>query len=160
MTAVTISRVEDEAGRAEFADLVREYVDWLAVDLGYQGLERELASLATVYGPPGVILLARGEDGAVLGGVAMKPLAALGPGTCEMKRLYVRPAGRGLGLGRRLARAVMAAGRDAGFAAIVLDTMPSRMGNAIGLYAALGFTTRAPYYDTPIAETVFLEAVL
>lgn len=157
---VTIAPAATEADRADFAALVREYVDWLAIDLGYQGLEAELAALDRVYGAPGGILLARAEDGAALGGVAVKPLPKLGSGICEMKRLYVRPAGRGLGLGRRLGEAAMAHGRAAGFAAMVLDTLPSRMGDAVAMYGKLGFTPRAAYYDTPIAETIFLERLL
>lgn len=158
--AVTVSVAASTSDRADFAALVREYVDWLAVDLGYQGLEAELSALERVYGPPGGILLARATDGAALGGVAVKPLPALGSGICEMKRLYVRPAGRGLGLGRRLARAAMAAAREAGFTAMVLDTMPSRMGEAVAMYTKLGFTARAAYYDTPVEETIFLETPL
>lgn len=157
---VTIAPAATEADRADFAALVREYVDWLAIDLGYQGLEAELAGLDRVHGAPGGILLARAEDRAALGGVAVKPLPKLGSGICEMKRLYVRPAGRGLGLGRRLGEAAMAHGRTAGFAAMVLDTLPSRMGDAVAMYARLGFTPRAAYYDTPIAETIFLERLL
>lgn len=158
--AVTLAPAESEADRADFAALVREYVDWLAIDLGYQGLEAELAALDRVYGAPGGILLARGSDGAALGGVAVKPLPALGSGICEMKRLYVRPAGRGLGLGRRLAEAALALGRAGGFSAMVLDTLPSRMGDAVAMYGKLGFSRRAAYYDTPIAETIFLERLL
>lgn len=157
---VTIAPAITEADRAEFAGLVREYVDWLAIDLGYQGLDAELAALEQVYGAPGAVLLARGPDGAALGGVAVKPLPGLGSGACEMKRLYVRPAGRGLGLGRRLGEAAMAHGRAAGFTAMVLDTLPSRMGDAVAMYAKLGFRPRAAYYDTPISETIFLERLL
>lgn len=157
---VSIQPALTDSERAAFAGLVREYVDWLAIDLGYQGLEEELAALDRVYGAPGTILLARSADGTVLGGIAVKPLPALGSGICEMKRLYVRPAGRGLGLGWKLAEAALASAREAGFAAMVLDTIPSRMADAVALYGRLGFTSRAPYYDTPIAETLFLERLL
>lgn len=157
---VVIAPAASPGDRAAFAGLVREYVDWLAIDLGYQGLEAELAALDRVYGAPGTILLARSAPGDVLGGIAVKPLPDLGTGICEMKRLYVRPAGRGLGLGRRLAEAAMDAARQAGFVAMVLDTIPGRMGDAVALYDRLGFTPRAAYYDTPVAETLFLERPL
>lgn len=157
---ITIRRASSPEDRAAFADLVREYVGWLAVDLGYQGLEAELGDLARVYGAPGAILLAVDPRGRVLGGIAVKPLPALGRGVCEMKRLYVRPAGRGLGLGKRLVDAAMAEARANDFTTMVLDTMPSRMGSAVTLYTALGFTARAPYYATPVEETVFLERAL
>lgn len=158
--AVTVLPADSDADRADFAALVLEYVDWLAIDLGYQGVEAELAALDRIYGPPGAILLARAAGGSLLGGVAVKPLPALGPGICEMKRLYVRPAGRGLGLGRRLGEAAMEYGRAGGFTAMVLDTLPSRMGDAVAMYAKLGFSRRTAYYDTPITETIFLERLL
>ena len=158
--AVAIDPAVTDADRSDFAALVREYVGWLAIDLGYQGLEAELTALERVYGAPGGILLARASNAAALGGVAVKPLPSLGTGICEMKRLYVRPAGRGLGLGRRLAEAALAHARAAGFSAMVLDTLPSRMGDAVAMYGRLGFTPRTAYYDTPIAETIFLERLL
>ncbi|MDF1794228.1 MAG: GNAT family N-acetyltransferase [Thalassobaculaceae bacterium] len=159
---VSIRPAASAADRAAFAELVREYVDWLAIDLGYQGLEAELATLERVYGAPGTMLVAWDRDGGgdALGGIAVKPLPSLGAGHCEMKRLYVRPSGRGLGLGRRLAEAAMASAREAGFTAMVLDTLPSRMGDAVAMYAKLGFNPRAAYYATPIEETIFLERPL
>jgi ribosomal protein S18 acetylase RimI-like enzyme len=72
-----------------------------------------------------------------------------------MKRLFVEPAGRGLGLGRALAEAIIGEARRLGYAEIRLDTLPS-MTTALALYASLGFETVPAYYDTPIAGTVFL----
>lgn len=145
---------------AAFGTLVREYVDWLAIDLGYQDLETELADLASVYGPPGGVVLLAERDGSTLGGVAVRPRPDAGARACEMKRLYVRPAGRGLRLGEGLVTACMAWARGAGYRAMVLDTIAPRMGAAVGLYRSLGFRERAAYYDSPVAETLFLEARL
>lgn len=72
-----------------------------------------------------------------------------------MKRLYVAPAGRGAGLGRKLALAVIEAARARGYGEMRLDTLAS-MAGAQALYRSLGFTEIDAYYDTPIEGTVFM----
>jgi putative acetyltransferase len=134
-------------------ELFRAYAASLPIDLGYQGFDGELAALPGKYAPPhGALLIARDGNGAALGCVAMRPLEA---SICEMKRLYVAPEGRGRGLGRALAEAIVEAARAAGHREMRLDTLAS-MHEAQALYRALGFTEIGPYYDTPIANTVFM----
>lgn len=99
------------------------------------------------------MLLAWGKTGDPLGCVALRPLGA--EGLCEMKRLYVAPAARGLGLGRALVGAILAEAARLGHAEMRLDTLPS-MAGAIALYRSMGFTPIAPYDETPIAGTKFL----
>jgi putative acetyltransferase len=138
--------------------LFRAYAASLPIDLAYQGFDGELASLPGKYAPPtGALLIARDASGAALGCVAMRPLGE--PGICEMKRLYVAPAGRGQGLGHALAHAIMEAARAAGHHEMRLDTLSS-MHEAQKLYRALGFTEIAAYYDTPIEGTVFMSLKL
>lgn len=133
--------------------LFRAYVDSLAIDLGFQDVEAELATLPGKYAPPGgAILLARDPEGRAVGCVALRPL---GSGTCEMKRLYALPKTRGTGLGRRLAEAILAEARRAGYRRILLDTLDS-MAAARGLYAALGFAETEAYYANPTPGTVYL----
>jgi ribosomal protein S18 acetylase RimI-like enzyme len=133
--------------------LFRAYAGSLQIDLGYQGFDEELASLPGKYAPPsGALLLARDEDGLAIGCVAMRPLDE---NICEMKRLYVAPEGRGAGLGRALAEAIIETARAAGYREMRLDTLAS-MAGAQALYRALGFVEIAPYYDTPIEGTVFM----
>ncbi|MGB9333681.1 MAG: GNAT family N-acetyltransferase [Candidatus Acidiferrales bacterium] len=133
--------------------LMREYGDSLGVDLSYQNFEEELRLLPGEYAPPrGTLLLALdGEEAA--GCVAIRPL---GQDFCEMKRLYVRPAWRAVGLGRRLVEAALEDARRAGYRFVRLDTLPS-MTAARGLYAQLGFRAIAPYYQSPIVGTAFLQ---
>jgi ribosomal protein S18 acetylase RimI-like enzyme len=133
--------------------LFREYAEGLGVDLAFQGWERELRELPGDYAQPRGALFLAERQGAAVGCVALRPLD---PPLCEMKRLYVRPAGRGLGLGRRLAEHVIAEARRLGYAAMRLDTLPS-MGEAQALYGRLGFREIPAYRYNPIVGTRFLE---
>jgi putative acetyltransferase len=154
--AVVVGAADTPDAIAQVRELIAEYQRSLGVDLEFQGFAYELAHLGEVYGPPaGRLLLAR-LHGAPVGCVGVRRLDGR---CCEMKRLYVRPAGRGHGLGRRLALDAMQAGRDAGYAAMRLDTMPS-MHEAQALYEQLGFKDVAPYRANPVAGTRFLEAEL
>lgn len=152
--AFTIAPACAPADLAAVAELFRAYAASLPVDLGYQDFDLELAALPGKYAPPaGVLLLARDGAGAPLGCVALRPLAA--DGACEMKRLYVDPAARGSGLGRRLARRIVEAARGLGYRELRLDTLPS-MSAALTLYVELGFVETAPYYAPTPDGTVFL----
>ncbi len=110
--------------------------------------------LATIYGQPGFLLLATDDDGARLGCVGLRALPDRGPRTGEIRRLFVRERGRGLGLGRSLTEQLIARAAELGFDRLVLNTLPS-MREAIGLYTALGFEPCAPYVDEPVAETLY-----
>ena len=136
--------------------LFTEYAKSLEIDLCFQNFAGELAGLPGLYRPPeGRLFLAR--RGPVLAGcVGMRPIAG---GICEMKRLYVRPGFRHSGLGRRLARAAISAGFEAGYERMRLDTLPS-MTQAIVLYESLGFCRIEPYYNNPSGGAVFMELKL
>jgi ribosomal protein S18 acetylase RimI-like enzyme len=135
------------------AGLFAAYAESLGIDLTFQGFEAELASLPGDYAPPeGELLLARLPDGGPAGCVGIRPL---GGGACEMKRLYVPPAGRGLGIGKALIVAIIGKAVELGYREIRLDTFPS-MTAAIGLYKAAGFKIIPPHYDNPIAAAVFM----
>jgi len=134
-------------------ELFREYAAGLDIDLGYQDFEEELESLPGAYAPPKGALLLAEIDNKPVGCVAVRALHATN--FCEMKRLYVRSAARGTGAGRALAEAAVAEGRRMGYAAMRLDTL-STMKAALSLYRALGFKEIAAYYETPVADTVFM----
>jgi ribosomal protein S18 acetylase RimI-like enzyme len=139
------------------AALFRDYVASLGVDLSYQGIEAELASLPGAYAPPsGALLLAVSPLSQPLGCVAMRKLT---DDACEMKRLYTAPSSRGLGLGRALAMAAISAATQAGYRTMRLDTLPA-MHAAQALYRDLGFEVTPPYYATPVAGTLFMRKAL
>lgn len=135
------------------------YHRWLAVPLCFQGFEQELEKLPGAYVPPkGGLWLAR-LTGEAVGLVALRPLKS-DPNLGEMKRLWVDPKARGLGLGRRLTQTVMQAAKVAGYRALVLDTMV-RMKEAQALYLDLGFQYRAPFDPTSQeADLVYMEKSL
>ena len=140
--------------------LFREYAASLGVDLCFQNFEQELSALPGEYAaPPGVLLLATvGGEPAGCGALRAQPDADY-PNACEMKRLFVRPAFRGLGLGRRLAQALMDHAVRAGYDTMLLDTLDD-MEAARGMYAALGFEEIPPYYFNPIPGAHYLKVDL
>jgi len=134
----------------EVRSLIREYIYSLNVAIWFEDdLERELAGLPGQYDP---ILLSSQASGCV----ALRPLSDT---VAEMKRLYVRPAHRGHGLGRRLAESIIQAARDRGYRSIRLDTLPW-LDDAIALYRRLGFRDIPPYCYNPIPGALFLELTL
>jgi ribosomal protein S18 acetylase RimI-like enzyme len=137
-------------------DLFQEYARSLQVDLCFQNFTQELADLPGKYAPPSGRLFLATQDHQPLGCVAVRQLS---DSICEMKRLYVRPDARGLGLGRKLAQKAIAAGSDVGYQRMRLDTLGS-MKEAIALYESLGFQPIKPYYKNPSPCAVFMELVL
>ena len=152
--AFDIRPVRTGADLTATAELFRDYAAGLPIDLGYQDFAAELAALPGKYAPPdGELLIARGAGGTALGCVGLRPLPQ--EGYCEMKRLFLLPAARGLGLGRALAEAVILEARRRGYRELRLDTL-STMIAAIGLYEHLGFRRIPPYYAPTPAGTVFM----
>src|SRR4051812_41972198 len=133
--------------------LFEEYAASLGFDLCFQGFEKELAGLPGGYAPPEGRLLLALQDGQTAGCIALRPLE---PGTCEMKRLYVRPAFRTHGIGRVLVDRVIEEARQTGYQHMRLDTLPSMVA-ALALYRRVGFREIAPYYENPVEGAVFLE---
>lgn len=145
-----------DAARALF----REYAAGLGVDLCFQNFDAELAALPGDYAPPQGALLLAWVDGELAGCGAFRPLRDVDyANACEMKRLYVRRAFRRFGLGRLLAQALIDGAMQAGYSAMLLDTLDD-MEAARGLYTSLGFEEVPPYYFNPIPGAHYLKVDL
>ncbi|HTR83941.1 MAG TPA: GNAT family N-acetyltransferase [Reyranella sp.] len=140
-----------------------EYAQSLGFSLAYQGFDEELAGLPGKYAPPTGALLIAKVDGEPAGCVALR---ALDTSICEMKRLYVRPQHRGKrgddgrSIGRALAEDVVSAARGLGYQRLRLDTIASKMRQALSLYRSMGFVEIPPYYSSPVPDTAYMELVL
>jgi len=133
--------------------LFGEYSTLVAEALCFQGFDKELEALPGDYAPPaGALLIARDEETAA-GCVALR---RLDPTTGEMKRMYVRDAYRGSGVGRRLAVAIIEEARKRGYSRVMLDTLP-KLAPAIALYRDLGFRETGPYLASPTPGAVCFE---
>ena len=151
---------ETPAGLDATRAILREYAATLGVDLGFQGFEAELAALPGAYAPPGGELLLAYVQDRLAGCGALRPLLDVDDANaCEMKRLYVRPEFRGLGLGRMLAQTLVDRARQAGYSVMLLDTLDD-MAAARELYGSLGFTETDPYYFNPIAGSHYFRLEL
>ena len=140
-------RYPDFPHHTEIKQFLREYAESLSFDLSFQDFESEVADPLGFYE---LVLLT--QDGCV----ALRRIDEL---TCEMKRLFVRPAARGSGLGRQLAEAMIVEARARGYRRMLLDTVPE-MAAAQALYRSLGFRETQPYRHNPVPGAVFLELAL
>lgn len=157
LPTVTLSCAADPEAFVTVRELFQEYADSLGVNLDFQDFENELSTLPGDYAEPrGAILLAW-VGGAVAGCCALRPLDTSDyPNAAEMKRLYVRKAFRGFGLGQELAEGTLDAARRAGYACVLLDTL-DEMESARALYASLGFEEIPPYYHNPLPGSHYLK---
>ncbi len=152
----TVIQVETEEHIEFISELFTEYAESLGFDLCFQNFDKELAKLPGDYKPPhGRLLLALHEK-KIVGCVALRKM---NEGICEMKRLYVRPAFRGKGIGRRLARVIIKEARKIGYKYMRLDTIPS-MKEANALYQSLGFREIEPYRYNPLEGALYMELTL
>jgi GNAT superfamily N-acetyltransferase len=134
--------------------MVAEYVVGLGVDLSFQNIDDELKNFPASYASPdGAFIVAIDDDTDLAGCVGVRRFA---DGVGEVKRLYVRPAHRGQGLGRALALAAIERARALGYLCLRLDTLAT-MHAARALYRELGFVAIPPYTENPLPGTSYFE---
>lgn len=170
---IAVRSVATEQQLLDFKAITRNYLEWLGEDLGFQGVERELANLPGSYAAEsgGCMLVAydQGEAGEVcVGAVALRCLAGhtstvsdseevVGvplEQVCEMKRLFVLPGHHGRGAGAVLVRALVAEAERLGYRTMVLDTL-DRLTGANRLYSRLGFQPCERYNDCPLPGVLY-----
>jgi len=139
---------------AQVQELFLEYANSLGFSLCFQSFDQELAGLPGDYAPPEGRLLLAEYEGKLAGCVA---LHKIDDDVCEMKRLYLRPAFRGKGLGRVLTEEILRQARAIGYRRLRLDTVGPVMKDAVAMYRRLGFREIAPYRENPMAGTLYME---
>jgi GNAT superfamily N-acetyltransferase len=150
---LNITRVEQGLHLDDLKDLFLEYARSLDFDLDFQNFKEELAQLPGEYAPPDGSLFIAFYGNEPIGCVGLRKLEK---NICEMKRLYVRPSYRAMGVGRGLADSIIQEARNLGYERMRLDTVPA-MKRARALYYALGFKKIQPYCYNPIEGAVFME---
>ncbi len=147
----------------EVAELFNEYTQYLvdndrefAEYLKIQHYDDEVADLGSKYGRPGGRLWLAYVDGKLAGCSALRRMS---DENCEFKRLYVRPAFRGLRLGRQLMEKIIADAKDVGYEYGYLDTLPF-LKAACRMYEEMGFEIIPAYNDSPLASTIFMRLKL
>jgi putative acetyltransferase len=135
----------------------KTYQQELDEDLCFQSFEKELDNPLAKYVHTGGCILMAYFNNEPCGCVALLPLKE--QGVCEMKRLYVQPAFRKEGIGRKLTEAVLAEAKQKGFYKMVLDTL-DRLQPAIALYKSLGFEDCSAYYKNPLQGVVYMQKEL
>ena len=151
---ITIAQAQSLAEIAQIRDLFLEYAQSLNFNLCFQSFDKELAELPGDYSLPRGRLLLVKVAGELAGCVALHPLDGA---TCEMKRLYVRPAFRGRRAGLALIQNLIAAAREIGYRRMRLDTVAPVMQDAVAMYRRFGFREIAPYRTNPIAGALYME---
>ena len=133
-----------------------EYQQWLNFSLCFQGFDQELATLPGKYSNPNGRLYIAEHEGSIAGCIALRPIDER---VCEMKRLFVREAFRGKGIGKILTEQIISDAKKIGYHVMKLDTL-QRMETARSLYKKLGFAVIPAYYNNPLDEVVYMELLL
>lgn len=143
----------------QVAGLFREYPESLvrqdaafAAYLTLQNYEAELAHLSEKYAPPAGRLYLALCDGEPAGCIALRRLDGQ---SCEMKRLYLRPAFRGAQIGEKLVRQVISDAKEIGYTQMLLDTLPF-LESALRLYHRCGFYQIPCYNNSPMETSIYM----
>lgn len=145
--------------------LAHEYVTWMTAEIRARYPDLDIHEFASEHDyddirrkfpgdhvPPGGCLLVALNDGTVCGCIGVGRLStSIG----EIRTLYVRPACRGMGVGKKLVEASLTEARTLGYSRVRLDTL-AFMHSALTLYRALGFYDIEPYRDLSPSLTPYI----
>ncbi len=146
-------RVSTDMEYSQAKEIFIEYQQFLNVDLCFQSFESELSNLNIIYQEPkGIIILAK-YDKQIVGSIALKPIEV---NNCEIKRLYIKPAFRGKGIGKELLNLIMEFAVGSNYAKIKLDTL-ANLTEAISLYRNSGFIETNAYVYNPLESVIYFE---
>jgi carbonic anhydrase len=150
---ITIETAKSDVDFLTAKNLILEYVAWLGIDLSFQNFNAEMETLTTTYSPPNGALFVALRDGSAVGVAGIKRFSDT---VCEVKRMYVQPRGRGVGIGQRLLTHCIAMAKQLNYEMIKLDTS-EHMKSAIKLYRQNGFVEISSYRYNPHEEARFFE---
>jgi len=133
----------------DIAKVIREVlIEFGVTKEGSTYTDTELDMMFETYNRPRSMYYIVEEDGVVLGGGGIAPLANYDGNACELQKMYFLKSTRGLGLGRTLLTKCLDNARALGYEQCYLETMPF-MKNARQLYERMGFR----YIDGPMGDT-------
>jgi GNAT superfamily N-acetyltransferase len=164
-----IYQVDSDHDTAQVRRLFLEYLEWansrIVEEFGFcfdiqSMVEGDMLELDKFLPPDGRLLLAE-HEGRVTGLACMRRIR---PDMGEIKRMYVRPEFRGMGIGRALLEALIAEAREIGYPRVRLDSTRF-MKEAHRLYRSAGFEEIDPYTESEIpaeyqSHWVFMEMKL
>jgi GNAT superfamily N-acetyltransferase len=169
--AVELIAVGDSETRASARSLISEYVRWVSREaadrygLAFDAdamVESDLGDQSKFFPPRGRFYLVR-HDGRDVGVGCLK---ALTPEIAEIQRMYIQPAVRGVGAGRRLLERLMNDAKALGYRTVRLESLKF-LTAAHTLYRSVGFVEITPYaehsmksYQAPDAEDAFRASVV
>lgn len=159
---MTIRQAQSAEDISTVRQLFHEYAQSLGFSLCFQSFEQELAGLPGEYAEPRGRLLLAEVGGTAVGCIALHgfPQSDAAKHVGEIKRLYVRPSARGRRVGEQLLNHLMKEAKVIGYTHLWLDTVPSRMGRAVELYRANGFSEIAPYRANPQPGVIYMEYIV
>jgi putative acetyltransferase len=153
-----IQKVTTEGPALEsIKSLFKAYLTELNEDLCFQSFDSEIDNPLYKYSAPVGALFIASYNAIPVGCIALQPLQE--PQTCEMKRLYVAPDYRKLGVGDALVKALLQEAQSLGYTTMKLDTL-ERLQAAIQLYLKFGFEKVTAYYDNPLPSVVYMQKKL
>ncbi len=152
MSDITIETAKTKADIAAVKAIFEAFIEFLPIDLGFQGIDEEMDAFPGFY----QFMLVAKLDGQPIGAVALKEHDKQ---VCEMKRLFVLPTGRGTGAGRLLCEQLLKDAKRLGYRTMLLDSL-KRLEAAVSLYKKLGFEETEPYNFNPEDDVIYMKKAL